>query len=910
SMGLAALFGSAGSTVGWAAESFHWGENIDQFFDSKLGFTPIGTTESAIGSVAKPVVDTVGNATKFVTDKTGLTHSVVESGNAGNVVANNGGGNVTLPKTFDPLDFGQYKPTTTVPTNVPNSGMPVFNDPLDISKYQNVPKINSDPNINYDLYNKYVNPVMDNNNIITKPFNWHPAEALNDPTLVKAGLEYGGYADYSNTPGWHTPMALNNNPLTGAHDGAPITHTVHHGGGVNHHVPKIEKVEIAPITPILPTPGIPKEMPHLETISIDNIPKAPVVDHSDIITSPQKILDYKLSPEEQAVVDKFYMEHKGLTDKFFDDHPRWFNKDAEHLVDRNEGGIWNPEKRELVRIMDEWEAETGMEVPKNPDGSDMSAGEFIDFINKFEAKRDFLSGKTYDPDNWKTPVNYDDNIKNFDGTSEWGKKANYSGNNGDVVPNANANAPVTQATPVVDNTPSIKSTSAPDTDVNKYVYQNVTPIKPTELKIDQNLGNPTMPVMETIKTPYEEWVDKSVGEYFPGESINQANKVLNLESNYLISNNTDYLSRNGIIGSNQALALREDVGGYFRRHPELDPSDYTVREILTKVAGEQGFGAVPFHEMMKADHDAFNIRTDEFVKSYETSSRGILDEIGDYPAKNFLAKRTFILQRGGGEIRQVLNSDKSTAELQDVLNRWVSENHIKLDRHTTINDVLERVRRVESIPSDDQVGKITATPDAVPTAGQDIVDPKKLTSPVFNIKDPVNNFGNSAGAPNVIDYANANPTLSFEQKYNLDYLDHKMTPEESDWMAKNQAFLISDTDNINKLAETHLNSLISKNGFGQNTLNKIGNEDVEKYISGVRPAGNEGNLYDFVKGIKQKDLLGYERALGISNRLNSQQRFTDFLKEYYKHDEFVKAVREGAANDLNVHRNVRDMDDE
>gem|GEM_PF-2847268 len=98
------------------------------------------------------------------------------------------------------------------------------------------------------------------------------------------------------------------------------------------------------------------------------------------------------------------------------------------------------------------------------------------------------------------------------------------------------------------------------------------------------------------------WVDASVNEYF-GNSKAWEN-ISHLQARYFMSNNEAYLSRNGIVDNDAALAFRKAFAGYVREHRDdlTIGRKTTVEDVMKEIAENQKDGSTPLRELINKEH--------------------------------------------------------------------------------------------------------------------------------------------------------------------------------------------------------------------------------------------------------------------------------------------------------------------
>ena len=261
-----------------------------------------------------------------------------------------------------------------------------------------------------------------------------------------------------------------------------------------------------------------------ETITKTKIELNPNLSNS---LTPKEIMDYQFTPEQNSIIEKLYeSRHAADMNEFFANHSRWLGKSAEHVMNRNEGGVWNPTKRDLDALMSNFGDETGIK----PNG--LSVEDYMKVIETYDARKDFLSG------------NYDTKA-----ILDWDK----------------AHAALEHAE---------SNNTAPSGEVVGDVAGNA--------KADS-------------------WFDASVNEYFGGSKT--WNNISHLQARYFMSNNEDYLSRNGIVDNDAALEFRRAFAEYVNANHITIGHRTTVEEVMREISQNQkGDNTVPFREMLANAH--------------------------------------------------------------------------------------------------------------------------------------------------------------------------------------------------------------------------------------------------------------------------------------------------------------------
>ena len=284
-------------------------------------------------------------------------------------------------------------------------------------------------------------------NNATKPEGWH------SPMVLPGNQNGNGPEFYDPTRDW---MKVGTNPANHAHHVGGGHHGAHHAPHHNApHTPEvIEKLPTSPIKPIdvsapaqTPMPLIPEnQIPHVE------------------YTAPhewtnQEIMEHEFSPADDDIIRKIAEHNRGLDmEHFFKHHHNWLDKSAKHIENRNEGGVWNPTKRELDAYMDDFTEKTGY-IPRKG----QSVDDYLKFIEEYNARKTFLEGdysKDFIDYKYVNPVPLDQTVPAPDGSVAHDAVNNaVNTNTGPTVPaDVNhqpiANAPVTPAKEIVSNSNS------------------------------------------------------------------------------------------------------------------------------------------------------------------------------------------------------------------------------------------------------------------------------------------------------------------------------------------------------------------------------------------------------------------------------------------------------------------------
>ena len=178
------------------------------------------------------------------------------------------------------------------------------------------------------------------------------------------------------------------------------THHVSHPHTAIHHAPKVEHENMDG-----DDDSTIKEWEKLEDtrIKIDQnpvdhshdvvapqpqIPKGPAFDH---VPSYKEISEYKFTDADRSVLSSM-TESRMLAElnKFFPDgkHQGLLDRNVNHFINRNEGGIWNENKENLHKFFTQYEEETG-DVAKPGETTE----DYMKHIAQYYAEKDYLQGK-------------------------------------------------------------------------------------------------------------------------------------------------------------------------------------------------------------------------------------------------------------------------------------------------------------------------------------------------------------------------------------------------------------------------------------------------------------------------------------------------------------------------------------
>ena len=605
-----------------------------------------------------------------------------------------------------------------------------------------------------------------------------------------------------------------------------------------------------------------EETPVASPVEEPEVPDMPEPeDLPDHVFSSDEILKYKFNSDETSVIIKLAERNRSFDmQDFFTKHPRWLNKKALHLFNRNEDHITNDSKFDLHQYMDNFAKETGI-MPKKH----QTVGEYLAMAEEYNAKKDLLNGNY--PDDFIVPKSMSSHFANTVNTSSVHENVN----------NVNINVNINE------NVKGFNDHTEEFTKTTNNVHEDIAPTNTPKFETDIPKE---MPPIRTYGSIEEKWYSNTLISFFGKEDSRAWNRIHDMTAE-------DYFQE-GLVGMGKGGRMYrdwlEDQAKWYRI--KIDHS-MTVEDLSKMIAlrrslveshktladiGDTYFNAdkaditpvEPSEFHMPIEEPVFskpklidanelqataaeNVKADAWVNSSVNEyfeSPKVWNRISKLEAKYFVSNNEDYLKRNG------VTSSQDALEFRRALGQYIKDNNIDMSGKVRVGEIMKEIGRQQkegSLPF------------------------REMIEGDHKIKF---NFAQENGAYNPVEAESAIAEIKATE-YSFNSLNHTFSSAESTWMRAHSGEVMDYYNS--KLADDgiiNMNQMISK--FGNDAyVSQVKDINLNDFLSAPKPAGDAGKFYDLLQDLKKTD----------TDSIKGEDTVNTFLQKVYMKDELLNYVR-------------------
>ena len=462
-----------------------------------------------------------------------------------------------------------------------------------------------------------------------------------------------------------------------------VTHTgpKHVGHGGTHHAPK-HPAYIKPIED--------QNFDENENIVDENIVKEnPIIDHShDVVPAPapkgpafdhipsyDEISKYRFTDGDRFVI-KQMADSRWMADmqKFFPNgkHGGLLDRNVNRFINRNEGGIWSGDKRDLHKFFTAYEEETNDTAKPGETTED-----YIRHIEEYYAEKDFLQGKGI------PKANPNDVYVSFKDK------------------NAYTTEPVNQPESVAPVAPRPAPIQMTRIEPQQPHFETTVPEMPRAPLAKIPHFEPRQPSIETPSTEYafdnspEGWYKNAVKLYMGGEDSRVWKRIHGLSANNFFDR-----SEGGFMGKDARMYRQwlQDQSRFF--HVKVD--DNMTVEDLSKVIAEHRVFSKTSLPVKNVAETNLNVPKAPIIEKIPTPAPEIKSEITDNAAawstkswgeyfNGRLRPWSKVKDMNAQEFLKDESVRRKFSDLHDDLRVIVSQEHVAVDENMTVGDLMQKL---------------------------------------------------------------------------------------------------------------------------------------------------------------------------------------------------------------------------